>query len=72
MAALDAIGRDGVSVLVKIDGLRPDAAVYTVAISGPRLGEAFFFRQDGSDLPALLRAGIEFYRVAAWSGPEAE
>ncbi|WP_133822029.1 hypothetical protein [Tahibacter aquaticus] len=68
MAVFDAIGRDGVSAVVKIDGARPDAAMYTVVVSGPRLGEAFF-RQDGSDLPALLSAAIAFYRAAAWSGP---
>jgi hypothetical protein len=66
MAAFDAIGRDGVSAVVKIDGARPDAAVYTVVVSGPRLGEAFF-RQDGNDLPALLGAAIDFYRTAVWS-----
>ncbi len=68
MAVFDAIGREGVSALVKVDGARPDAAIYTVAVSGPCLGEAFF-RRDGSDLPALLRAAIAFYRGAAWSGP---
>jgi hypothetical protein len=66
MAVLDAIGRDGVSAVVKIDGMRADAAVYTVVVSGPRLGEAFF-RQDGSDLPQLLEAAVEFYRTAVWS-----
>jgi hypothetical protein len=69
MAAFDAIGREGVSALVKIDGERPNGAVYTVVITGPRLGEKFF-RQDGRDLPILLRAAIEFYRAAAWSSPD--
>ena len=72
MAAFDAIGRDGVSAVVKIDGARPDAAVYTVVISGQQLGETFF-RQDGNNLPALLRAAIEFYSAAAWSaGPHTD
>ena len=63
MAVFDAIGREGVSAMVKIDGGRPDGAVYTVVVSGARFGEAFF-RQDGSDLAALLRAAIAFYQEA--------
>lgn len=66
MAVFDAIGRDGVSAVMKIDGARPDGAVYTAVVSGPCLGEAFF-RQDGSDLSTLLRAAITFYRDAVWS-----
>ena len=65
LALFDAIGRDGVSAVVKIDGGRADTDVYTVVVSGPRLGEAFF-RQDGSDLAALLRAAIAFYKSAFW------
>lgn len=65
MAVFDAIGRDGVSAVVKIDGSRIDGAAYTVVVSGPRLGEAFF-RQDGNDLSTLLRAAIAFYRDTAW------
>ncbi|MFT3719389.1 hypothetical protein [Pseudorhodoferax sp.] len=64
MAVFDAIGRDGVSAMVKIDGGRLDGVIYTVVVSGPRLGEAFF-RQDGSDLAVLLRAAIAFYKDAA-------
>lgn len=59
MATLEAIGRDGASAVVKIDGGRPDA-IYTVVLSGPRLGESFF-RKDGSDVQVLLREAIEFY-----------
>jgi len=65
MATLEAIGRDGASVVVKIDGARPDGAVYTGVVSGPYLGETSF-RRDRSDLPDLLRAAVEFYRVTAW------
>lgn len=65
MAVLEAIGRDGASVVVKIDGGRPDA-VYTVVISDPQLGE-LFFRKDGPDAVVLLREAVEFYRRAAWS-----
>jgi hypothetical protein len=65
MATLEAIGRDGATAVVKVDGGRPDA-VYTVVVSGPRLGEAFF-RKDGSDVLALLRDAIEFYKSEVWS-----
>lgn len=65
MAALDAIGRDGASAVVKIDGGRPDGAVYTVVVSGPKLGESSF-RRDGSDLLSLLGEAVEFYRFSVW------
>ena len=60
MDGLERIGRSGSTALVKVDGARPDGAVYTVVISGGQLDETFF-RKDGSDLPALLREGIAFY-----------
>jgi hypothetical protein len=66
LAALDAIGRDGANAVLKIDGGRPDGSVYTVVISGGRLGEAFF-RKDGDDLAALLAEAVEFYKARAWS-----
>ena len=59
MAALEAIGVDGATAVVKVDGGRPEA-MYTVVLSGSRLGESFF-RKDGSDVLALLRDAIEFY-----------
>lgn len=65
MAVLDAIGREGVSAVVKIDGERAKESVYTVVISGPLLGDAFF-RKDGSDLVALLREAVDFYRAEVW------
>jgi len=65
MAVLDAIGRDGTSAVVKIDGERP-IAVYTVVVSGKKLGESFF-RKDGSDLVALLQDAIEYYEAEVWS-----
>jgi hypothetical protein len=65
MAVLEAIGQDGATAVLKVDGGRPDA-VYTVIVSGPELGESFF-RKDGSDVLALLREAVEFYRTAAWS-----
>ncbi|MES2935333.1 MAG: hypothetical protein V4805_17810 [Pseudomonadota bacterium] len=65
MAAIDAIGRDGVNAIVKIDGARTDGQVYTIVLSGAKLGESFF-RRDGSDLLSLLQDAIEFYRSTVW------
>lgn len=59
MAALDAIGRE-CNALVKIDGGRGGAGVYTVVLSGGRLGDTFF-RKDGAVLGQLLHEAIEFY-----------
>lgn len=67
LAALDAVGRDGGSALVKIDGQRCDGQVYTVLISGGRLGEDSF-RRDGADLAALLRDALTFYVNHACGG----
>jgi hypothetical protein len=64
LAVLDAIGKDGASALLKVDGER-QKAVYTVVISGGRLGEAFF-RKDADDVHALLREAIDFYRAHVW------
>jgi hypothetical protein len=66
LAVLDAIGRDGANALLKIDGERPADTIYTVLISGGRLGQSFF-RRDGGDLRALLREAILFYREHVWS-----
>jgi hypothetical protein len=60
LAALDAIGRDGGSAMVKIDGARANSDVFTVVVSGGRLGECFF-RKDGSDLRSLLREAVAYY-----------
>jgi hypothetical protein len=60
LAALDAIARSGSNALVKIDGGRPGPEVYTVVVSGGRLGETFF-RKDGADLRSLLRDGVSFF-----------
>jgi hypothetical protein len=60
LAALDAIGREGAVAIVKVDGGRADANVYTVAISGGHLAEEFF-RKDGSELLPLLREAVGFY-----------
>jgi len=64
LSALDAIGRDGGNALVKIDGGRNDSRVYTVVVSGGRLGDEFF-RKDGSDLQALLLEAIGFWAAHA-------
>lgn len=66
LAVLDAIGRDGMSAVVKIDGARTDGSVYTVVITGSKLGEEYF-RKDGADLPMLIREAIDFYASKAWS-----
>lgn len=66
MAVLDAIGRDGASAVVKIDGARLDGAVYSVVVSGEHLGEKYF-RKDGDDLSTVLREAIDFYRTSVWS-----
>lgn len=66
LAVLDAIGRDSTNAVVKIDGARTDGSVYTVVITGSKLGDEYF-RKDGADLPALLREAIDFYTSRAWS-----
>jgi hypothetical protein len=57
LAALDAIGRSGCCVLIKVDGLRTNGAVYTIVISGGFLVDEVF-RKDGPDLVALAGAAI--------------
>lgn len=64
LAALDAIGRLGDHTLVKIDGERDGRQVYTVLVSGGRLGSDFC-RRDGGDLPTLLREALRFYLANA-------
>jgi hypothetical protein len=59
MASLETIASDGITAIVKIDGERPDA-IFTVVISGLRLGDSFF-RKDGSDIEVLLQEAIAFY-----------
>lgn len=66
LAVLDAIGRDGVNAMVKIDGAREDGSVYTVVITGSKLGDEYF-RKDSHDLLALLRDAIDFYINRAWN-----
>lgn len=58
LAALDAIGRTGTVVLVKVDGLRVEN-VYSVVVTGGRIGEDPF-RMDGADLRTLLVEAIAF------------
>lgn len=60
LSAIDAIARDGGSAVVKVDGGRNDGRVYTVVVSGGRLGDEFF-RKDGSDLQVLLREAVAFW-----------
>lgn len=51
------MARGGANVVVKVDGGREGAAVYTVVISGRRLGVEFF-RRDGADLRSLLSEAL--------------
>lgn len=60
LAAIDEVGRSGANVIVKVDGGRAGADLYTVVLSGGRLGEDFF-RKDGSDLRSLLSEGLSFF-----------
>ena len=64
LAALDAIGRLGVNVILKIDGERAGPEVYTVVVSGGRLRDEFF-RRDGSDLQLLLSEAVSFFLTHA-------
>ena len=66
LAVADAIGREGSSVVVKIDGARKDGSIYTVVVSGGRLGEDFF-RKDGADLATVLQDAISFYQSKVWA-----
>jgi hypothetical protein len=64
LAALDAAGRSGANIVVKIDGDRSTASIYTVVVAGPLFGESFF-RKDGEDLWQLLHEAIDYYVAAA-------
>jgi hypothetical protein len=65
-AALDAIARSGCVVLMKVDGLRTNGAVYTIVVSGGFLDDDHF-RSDSADLATLAGAAIAFVaeRLAA-------
>lgn len=63
LATIDVTARDGLSVVVKIDGMREHGRAYTVVVSGPKLGERLF-RQDGSDLIGLLQGAVAFLNEA--------
>ena len=65
MATIEAIALDGAIAVVKVDGARP-AAIFTVVISSPNLGEEFF-RKDGTDVLSLLRDAVAFYDAEVWS-----
>ena len=60
LAGLDGIGRSGGSAVVKIDGARGNSDIYTVVLSGGRLGDNSF-RKDGSNLNTLLVDAISFF-----------
>lgn len=60
LAALEAIGRDGASVVVKVDGGRASGDEFTVVVSGGGLG-GDYHRGEGACLESLLRAAVEAY-----------
>jgi hypothetical protein len=60
LAGLDFVGREGGSVVVKIDGGRTNGLVYTVVVSGGRLGQKYFHK-DSAVLADVLREALEFY-----------
>lgn len=57
---IEAIAKDGTSVIIKLDGERSEDKFYSVVLSGGKLGETFF-RKDGSELTSLLEELIEYY-----------
>lgn len=60
LAIAESVVRSGGSNLViKVDGGRAEHDIYTVVVSGGRLGEAFF-RKDGAALSPLLRDALAF------------
>ena len=59
LQALETVARAGLSVVIKVDGVREDGSVFTVVISGGRLSDAFF-RKDGPDLGELIRDALRF------------
>ena len=63
LAAFEAIGRDGAVAIVKVDGERTNGDVYTVVVSGAKLGGRFF-RKDGGELAALLQEALAWYADA--------
>lgn len=64
---IETIAKDGATVIVKLDGQRNDNNVYTVILSGGKLGSDFF-RKDGSELTSLLNELIQYYDgiVSIW------
>lgn len=65
LSALEAIGKEGASVVIKVDGARTNNSIYTVVVSGGRLGEEFF-RRDANDLASLLHDAVDFYQRRVW------
>jgi len=58
MAELQRATEGGGVLVVKVDNER-DTNVFTLVISGSKFGGRFF-RQDGSDLMAILRNALAF------------
>lgn len=66
LAAIDAIGREGVSAVIKVDGKRDNGLIYTIVLSGGSLGESYFHR-DSDDLLVALQEAVAFYNDNVWS-----
>jgi len=62
-AELEAIAREGATVIVKIDGARSrhDPNIYTLMINGGGLGKEDYFRKDGKEVDKLIKEAISFY-----------
>ena len=59
LSELQRLTARGGMLVVKVDNERADENVYTVVVSGSKYGGRFF-RQDGADLVAMLRAAVAF------------
>jgi hypothetical protein len=66
--AFERMALEGATVLVKIDGQRTgddDNGLYTVLVSGGRLGDEFF-RMDTPDLDVGCARAVIFYAENVW------
>jgi hypothetical protein len=64
LSTLETISQSGAVCVIKIDGERlvqGSRNIYTVIISGGRLGEDDFFRLDGDNLDQLISKGVVYY-----------
>ena len=57
---IEAIAKDGASVVIKLDGQGSKDNFYSVVLSGGKLKDGFF-RKDGAELDLLLEELIAYY-----------